>query len=54
MTDWNNTSLSHCSIKYPHLTTASVASSGPVQATLDFYQYLDVVDESLSMNVLDS
>jgi len=34
-------------IKYPHLTIGSIASSAPVQATLDFYQYLDVVDASL-------
>jgi len=35
-------------IKYPQITMASVASSSPVQATLDFFQYLDVVDISLS------
>jgi esterase/lipase superfamily enzyme len=35
-------------IKYPHVTIGSVASSAPVEATLDFYQYLDVVDQSLS------
>eukprot|EP01122_Echinamoeba_exundans_P006203 TRINITY_DN1702_c0_g1_i5.p1 TRINITY_DN1702_c0_g1~~TRINITY_DN1702_c0_g1_i5.p1 ORF type:complete len:397 (+),score=42.76 TRINITY_DN1702_c0_g1_i5:382-1572(+) len=35
-------------LKYPHVTVASVASSAPVQAELDFYQYLDVVDRSLS------
>jgi pimeloyl-ACP methyl ester carboxylesterase len=35
-------------LKYPHVTIASVASSAPVQAELDFYQYLDVVDRSLS------
>eukprot|EP01116_Phalansterium_solitarium_P001757 TRINITY_DN11572_c0_g1_i1.p2 TRINITY_DN11572_c0_g1~~TRINITY_DN11572_c0_g1_i1.p2 ORF type:complete len:487 (-),score=200.13 TRINITY_DN11572_c0_g1_i1:218-1642(-) len=35
-------------IKYPHLTIGSIASSAPVQATLDFFQYLDVVDQSLS------
>jgi hypothetical protein len=34
-------------LKYPHVTYASVASSAPVEATLDFFQYLDVVDKSL-------
>jgi len=34
-------------IKYPFLTIGSIASSAPVEATLDFYQYLDVVDSSL-------
>jgi len=34
-------------LKYPHVTFASVASSAPVEATLDFFQYLDVVDKSL-------
>ena len=35
-------------LKYPHVTVGSVASSAPVEATLDFYEYLDVVDQSLS------
>jgi len=35
-------------LKFPHQTIAAVASSAPVQAELDFFQYLDVVDESLS------
>jgi hypothetical protein len=34
-------------LKYPHVTYASVASSAPVEATLDFFEYLDVVDQSL-------
>jgi len=34
-------------LEFPHLTVGAVASSAPVQATLDFYQYLDVVDSSL-------
>eukprot|EP01103_Thecamoeba_quadrilineata_P010216 TRINITY_DN2135_c0_g3_i1.p1 TRINITY_DN2135_c0_g3~~TRINITY_DN2135_c0_g3_i1.p1 ORF type:complete len:502 (-),score=81.08 TRINITY_DN2135_c0_g3_i1:13-1497(-) len=35
-------------LKYPTITVGAVASSAPVQATLDFYEYLDVVDQSLS------
>jgi len=35
-------------LKYPHITSGSIASSAPVFATLDFYGYLDVVDKSLS------
>lgn len=35
-------------LKYPHLTYGSIASSAPVQATLDMVQYLDVVEESLT------
>lgn len=35
-------------IKYPTVTLGSVASSAPVQATLDFLQYLDVVEQSIS------
>jgi hypothetical protein len=35
-------------LKYPTATIASVASSAPVQATLDFYEYLEVVDHSLT------
>jgi hypothetical protein len=35
-------------IKYPHVTMGSVASSAPVEAVLDFYDYLDTVDKSLS------
>eukprot|EP00026_Physarum_polycephalum_P007959 Phypoly_transcript_08032.p1 GENE.Phypoly_transcript_08032~~Phypoly_transcript_08032.p1 ORF type:complete len:396 (+),score=63.90 Phypoly_transcript_08032:325-1512(+) len=34
-------------VKYPHLIDASVASSGPVNAEVDFYQYLEVVQNSL-------
>lgn len=34
-------------LKYPHLIDASVASSGPVNAEVDFYQYLEVVEDSL-------
>jgi len=34
-------------LKYPQITIASVASSAPVNAVLDFYQYLQVVDQSL-------
>lgn len=35
-------------IKYPHITLASVASSAPVEAVLDFHMYLEVVDKSLT------
>jgi len=35
-------------LKYPHLIDASVASSGPVLAEVDFYQYLEVVQNSLA------
>eukprot|EP01098_Paradermamoeba_levis_P003215 TRINITY_DN1493_c0_g5_i1.p1 TRINITY_DN1493_c0_g5~~TRINITY_DN1493_c0_g5_i1.p1 ORF type:complete len:521 (+),score=181.73 TRINITY_DN1493_c0_g5_i1:48-1565(+) len=34
-------------LKFPTSSLASVASSAPVQATLDFVQYLEVVDQSL-------
>jgi len=35
-------------IKFPDIAIAAVASSAPVYAELDFFQYLDVVDRSLS------
>eukprot|EP00026_Physarum_polycephalum_P008261 Phypoly_transcript_08342.p1 GENE.Phypoly_transcript_08342~~Phypoly_transcript_08342.p1 ORF type:complete len:486 (+),score=73.44 Phypoly_transcript_08342:64-1521(+) len=35
-------------VKFPHLIDASVASSGPVNAEVDFYQYLAVVADSLA------
>lgn len=34
-------------MKYPHLIHGSVASSAPLVATADFYDYLRVVKESL-------
>lgn len=34
--------------KYPQLIDASIASSGPVHAEIDFYQYLEVVSASLT------
>eukprot|EP01102_Stenamoeba_stenopodia_P004785 TRINITY_DN1514_c0_g1_i1.p1 TRINITY_DN1514_c0_g1~~TRINITY_DN1514_c0_g1_i1.p1 ORF type:complete len:334 (-),score=89.52 TRINITY_DN1514_c0_g1_i1:142-1143(-) len=34
-------------LKYPQITDMSVASSSPVQATEDFFGYLDVVDTSI-------
>lgn len=34
--------------KYPQLVNAAVATSGPVNAVVDFYQYQDVVQNSLS------
>jgi hypothetical protein len=33
--------------KYPTVTDMSIASSSPVLAVIDFFQYLDVVDQSL-------
>ena len=39
-------------LKYPQHTSGSVAGSSPVHAVLDFFQYLDVVDESLSMYIV--
>jgi len=35
-------------LKYPTITAGSVASSAPVQATADMFQYLEVVDRSLA------
>jgi thymus-specific serine protease len=34
-------------LKYPHLTLGSVASSAPVQARMDFHQYMEVVSDAL-------
>lgn len=40
-------------LKFPHLAYAAVASSAPVQAVLDFSEYLDVVQSSLDRNHSD-
>lgn len=40
-------------IKYPHLAHAAVASSAPVKAVLNFSEYLEVVQDSLSRNHSD-
>ena len=34
-------------LKYPHLVSGSVSTSGPLLAKADFYEYLQVVTESL-------
>jgi hypothetical protein len=33
--------------QYPHLTAGSVASSAPVRAKSDFFEYMEVVDAAL-------
>lgn len=35
-------------LKYPHLAHAAVASSAPMFAQVNFYQYLEVVQNSLN------
>lgn len=35
-------------LKYPNSAVGGVSNSSPVRAVLDFFQYLDVVDQSLS------
>lgn len=34
-------------LKYPHLVHAAVASSAPIKAIVDFYEYLEVVNDVL-------
>ena len=34
-------------LKYPHLVKGAVSSSGPLNAKLDFYEYLEVVHDAL-------
>jgi len=38
-------------LKYPHLVHASIASSAPIFAKLNFYEYLEVVSDSLDKAV---
>ncbi|KAM5163722.1 putative serine protease K12H4.7 [Mantella aurantiaca] len=40
-------------LKFPHLAHAAVASSAPLQAVLNFSEYLDVVQSSLARNHSD-
>ena len=35
-------------LRYPNIVVGAVASSAPVQATEDFYEYLEVVQKSLA------
>ncbi|XP_071501714.1 putative serine protease K12H4.7 [Diadema antillarum] len=41
-------------LKYPHLVTGAVASSAPVEAQLDFPEYLEVVRDSLATSQVGS
>ena len=35
-------------LKHPEIVVGAVATSGPVQAVVDFSQYLEVVNDSLA------
>ena len=37
-------------LRFPHLVSGSVSSSGPLWAKLDFFEYLQVKSDSSSIN----
>ena len=39
-------------IKHPEIVVGAVATSGPVQAVVDFFKYLEVVNNSLATSAV--